>query len=44
MPGFRNDHREGTTIPGRLEGKVAVLTGGTSGLSLAAAERFVAEE
>ena len=30
-------------MPGKLEGKVAVITGGTSGLGLATAERFVAE-
>ncbi len=28
---------------GKLEGKIAVITGGNSGLGLAAAERFVAE-
>jgi NAD(P)-dependent dehydrogenase (short-subunit alcohol dehydrogenase family) len=30
-------------MPGKLEGKVAVITGGTSGLGLATAERFVVE-
>jgi NADP-dependent 3-hydroxy acid dehydrogenase YdfG len=29
---------------GKLEVKIAVITGGNSGLGLAAAERFVAEE
>ena len=28
---------------GELDGKIAVITGGTSGLGLATAERFVAE-
>jgi len=31
------------TAPGRLDGKVAVVTGGASGIGLAAVERFVAE-
>src|SRR5258705_5214662 len=31
------------TFMGKLEGKIAVITGGNSGLGLAAAERFVAE-
>jgi NAD(P)-dependent dehydrogenase (short-subunit alcohol dehydrogenase family) len=30
-------------MPGKLEGKVAVVTGGSSGIGLATAERFVAE-
>ena len=30
-------------MPGRLEGKVAVITGGTSGIGEAAVRRFVAE-
>ena len=28
---------------GKLDGKIAVITGGNSGLGLATAERFVAE-
>jgi NAD(P)-dependent dehydrogenase (short-subunit alcohol dehydrogenase family) len=28
----------------KLEGKVAVITGGTSGIGLATAQRFVSEE
>jgi NADP-dependent 3-hydroxy acid dehydrogenase YdfG len=30
-------------IPKRLDGKIAVITGGSSGLGLATAQRFVAE-
>jgi len=30
-------------IPKRLDGKIAVITGGSSGLGLATARRFVAE-
>lgn len=33
----------GKPAPGQLEGKVAVITGGSSGIGLAAARRFVAE-
>ena len=31
-------------VMGKLEGKVAVITGGSSGLALASAKRFVEEE
>src|SRR6202051_3805130 len=34
---------EGGNIMGKLEGKVAVVTGGNSGIGLATAQRFVAE-
>src|SRR3569623_4738 len=35
--------RRRDTVPGKLEGKIALVTGGTSGIGLATAQRLVAE-
>ena len=38
-----NKEANGESVMRKLEGKVAVITGGSSGLGVATAERFVAE-
>src|SRR5512144_184111 len=38
-----HDRRKGTAVAGRIEGRVAVVTGGCSGIGLATVRRFVAE-
>src|ERR1700693_2814593 len=40
---MRNGKSNRRTLMGKLEGKVAVVTGGNSGIGLATAQRFVAE-
>src|SRR4051812_35048061 len=42
-PRFRSVTRTGGGSMGKLDGKVAVITGGNSGMGLATARRFVAE-
>jgi hypothetical protein len=43
IPPVPTFHQNGGASMGKLDGKVAVITGGNSGMGLATAQRFVAE-